>query len=135
MLDQRRRRWADVVQMCFFRSAMPKRCFFAPSCKGGGGGWRVCHLVRIQTIIKRSKDRNDHCQLELDKLVEVERDGATIDYHKSCVSTYVSVTRRSSQGKKRRSSSASDTPSHIHVYMEKTLFTVWRGVQRTRPKT
>ena len=31
------------------------------------------------------------------------------DCHKSCVSSYVSVTRQSSQGKKRRSSSASDT--------------------------
>ena len=57
--------------------------------------------------------------------MEVEGDEATIDCNKSRVSSYVSVTRQSSQGKKRRSSSASDThksveiPSHIHVYMEK----------------
>ena len=49
------------------------------------------------------------------------------DCHKSCVSSYVSVTRQSSQGKKRRSSSASDThsvgiPSHIHVYIKKNCF-------------
>ena len=31
------------------------------------------------------------------------------DCHKSCVYSYVSVARQSSQGKKRRSSSASDT--------------------------
>ena len=59
--------------------------------------------------------------------MEVEGDGATIDCNKSRVSSYVSVTRQSSQGKKRRSSSASDThksveiPSHIHVYMEKNI--------------
>ena len=39
--------------------------------------------------------------LELDKLVEVEGDGATIDCHKSCVSSYVSVTRQSSRSKKK----------------------------------
>ena len=60
---------------------MSKRCFFAPSCKGGGGGWRVCHLAGIQTIIKRSKERNDNYHLELDKLLENEKyllDGAHV---------------------------------------------------------
>ena len=59
----------------FFRSEMFKSCLFAPSCKGGGCGWRVCHLVGIQTIIKRSKERNDNYHLELDKLVETEGGG------------------------------------------------------------
>ena len=110
---------------------MSKRCFFAPSCKGGGGGWRVCHLVGIQTIIKRSKERNDNYHLELDKLFATEGDGATIDCHKSCVSSYVSVTRHSSQGKKRRSSSTSHTHRVLKSQVtstfiwKKTLFSVW----------
>ena len=51
------------------------------------------------------------------------------DCHKSCVSSYVSVTRQSSQGKKRRSSSASDThrvlksqvKSQVRVYKKKWI--------------
>ena len=101
---------------------MSKRCFFASSCKSGGGGWRVCHLVGIQTIIKRSKERNDN--YHLDKLVETEGDEATIDCHKSCVSCYVSVTRHSSQGKKRRSSSTSDTHRVLRSRVTSTF--IWR---------
>ena len=94
---------------------MSKQSFFAPSCKGGGG-WRVCHLVGIQTIIKRSKERNDNYDLELDKLVETEGDGATIDCHKSRVSSYVSVTRHLRVLKSRVTST---------FIWKKTLFSVW----------
>ena len=71
-----------LYRWVFFGS---ERCFFAPSCKGDGGGWNVCHLVGTQTVFKKSKYRNDHYHLKLYKLVQVEGDGATIDCHKSRV--------------------------------------------------
>ena len=60
------------------------------------------------------------------------------DCHKSCVSSYVSVTRQSSQGKKRRSSSASDThrvlksqvKSQVRVY-KKNVFCAVRSAKNS----
>ena len=58
------------------------------------------------------------------------------DCHKSCVSSYVSVTRQSSQGKKRRSSSASDTHRVLKsqvtsTFIKKNVFCAVRSAKNS----
>ena len=109
MLDQRRRRWADNVQVFFSDLTCPSAVSLCLHVKVGVVADVRVFLMESRQSSREAKIENDHYHLDLDKLVEVERDGATIDCHKLSVSTYVSVTRQSSQGKKRISSSASDT--------------------------
>ena len=58
-------------------------------------------LLESRQSSREAKIETITINLKLDKLVEVEGDGATIDCHKSCVSSYVSVTRQSSRSKKK----------------------------------
>ena len=96
-------------------------------------------VILLELRQSSSKDRNDHYHLKLYKLVQVEGDGATIDCHKSRVPPM--FLWQDNQARVRRE----DPPprpiltefwnSKLQVYMEKTLISVWWGVQRTRHKS
>lgn len=70
---------------------MSKSCLFAPC--HGKGEWRNCKLAGMQTIIRRSKEKGASLHLDLEKLVDSLGENATVQCHKSCYSSYTSVSR------------------------------------------
>ena len=93
---------SDVVQMCFSDPTCPSAVsLLLPVKVVVVAGVCVILLESRQSSREAKIEMTITINLELDKLVEVKGDGATIDCHKSCVSSYVSVTRQSSRSKKK----------------------------------
>ena len=84
---------------------MAKQCLFSPCV--GKKEWKTCGPIGIQTIIDRSLERDDAIHIQLEALQASDGDKASVTCHKSCYSTYTSVSRNAAD--KRKSSWSQDS--------------------------
>ena len=111
-----------IVIYIILRSTMAMQCFFAP-CQGKKNDFKKCGVEGIRTLIARSEGRGDEIHEKLQSILASDGENASVMCHKSCYSSYTSVSRHLLLADTKRKSSGwppSDEPpariSRSHVF-------------------
>lgn len=88
---------------------MAKHCIFEP-CHGKKKELKTCGIAGIRTLIQRSQERDDALHVQLEDVLASDGDKASVTCHKSCYSSYTSVSRNDSGNKRKSDLGLSDEP-------------------------
>jgi hypothetical protein len=71
---------------------MTRYCLFEP-CFTKRKEWKTSGIAWITTLIYKNQERDDAIGVQLEAILESNGDNASVSYHKSCNSSYTSVSR------------------------------------------
>ena len=126
--------------MQVLHSKTTMQCFFAP-CRGKKKEFKNCREAGIRTLISRSQERGDGVHEKLQSILSLHGANASVMCHKSCYSSYTSVSRNV-LGTKKKSSGwplSDEPPARLSVLMclslyQKRLSILWPDLRTKRPK-